>query len=79
MSIPPEKQNQIGAIIANQGFEGCPSCRYTGQFLFGDVVTLPVEPIASGVSGKGVLPISCPRCGYVMLFDTTVLPLEEES
>ncbi len=78
MPIPPEKQNQVGEAITNQGFRGCPSCGFKGKFLFGDVATLPIEGIAGGFSGVGVLPIACSRCGYIMLFDARVLPLEEE-
>ncbi len=77
MPIPPEKQNQIGAILSNQGFRGCPSCGFAGKFLFGDVATLVTEAGADSISGVGVLPISCPHCSYVMLFDARVLPLED--
>jgi hypothetical protein len=60
--------------------KGCVACGLQGGFLFGDVAMLVAntrkgtrdEP---NMSGYGVAPIACPRCGYVMLFEGRSPPI----
>jgi hypothetical protein len=55
------------------------ACGFDGAFLYGDIYTLPAtmgvyQQGNPTVHGKGVVPIACPNCGHLMLFDTKTLP-----
>ena len=78
MPFSKDEQDRIGKFLGSRGVPGCLACGFQGGFLFGDVGVVPtaITP-GSGISGPSVVPIACPRCGYVMLFDATILPLPE--
>ena len=80
MPFSKEQQDRIGAFLVEQGVQGCVACGFDGAFLYGDVVTLPTgmepePPDYIHLVGHQVVPIACPRCGYVMLFDAKNLPI----
>jgi hypothetical protein len=80
MPFSKEEQDRIGALLVEEGVQGCVACGFQGGFLFGDVAVL-VTPGSVGpqgetnISGLGVVPIACPRCGYMMLLDDRNLPI----
>ena len=78
MPLSRDEQDRIGAFLSSRGVNGCVACGFQGGFLFGDVGLIPTSTGGTGISGPGVLPISCPNCGYVMLFDEQSLPLSSE-
>ena len=77
MPFSKDEKDMIRQFIASRGVPGCLACGFRGGLLFGDVAVIPTTSSGTNISGPSVIPIACPQCGYVMLFDARSLPLPE--
>jgi len=75
MAISREQQDKVAAFLNSQGVKGCIACGFTGTFLFGDIAILPDSYEHGQIRGVGLLPVTCQKCGYTMLFDQNSLPI----
>ena len=77
MTFSKDEQDRIGAFLTSRGVNACVACGFQGGFLFGAVGMIPTSAAGNTFSGPSVVPIACPQCSYVMLFDAKALPLPE--
>jgi hypothetical protein len=76
--LSEEQRTKIAEWRRSKGAEKCGACGFDGGMLYGDIVILLGAGAVIGEPGTGnvgVVPITCSRCGYTMLFEVTSLPL----
>lgn len=83
MPLSQGQKNHITEWRKDRGIDRCLACGYDGEMQCGDIVVashLPTDrriPAGVETGAMGMVPVVCPQCGYMMLFEPVVLGLLE--